>query len=335
MRASAGLAVVFAFATATSPLPARGAEVMLVHLPSAPMENSARVASAVTSLAAYLNAEVSALELEVKIFRRWQDADAFFVENRSNVLAVLGDASFFLDHPLDEGLIPSWRFVRSGSETYQRLVVVRTESEEIQGLAGLRGRSLQIVKTTGEQTEAYLARSVFGGEVAPQTWFGSIDVVADDFTAVASVLHGKADAALVAEHNPLLLSELGAKLRAVYRSPSLSLPVLALRADALSAEQQSAFYDALARIGENNDGPHLLEDLGVDGLRPIASGDREVLLRLPTSERKVMEIALPASSDVPLAPFPPPSPEDVTFGLTLELPEFPSAQARIRGKKTP
>ena len=317
---------------------AGAAEILLVHLPSAPLESSTQLATAVETLGEYLSAEVSGLELEVKIFRRWEDAHAFFTENASAITALLSDASFLLDLPPNERLIPVWRFVRSGKETYHRLLDVRTESQ-IQGVAELKARTLHIVKTTGGETLAFLEQAVFGGELAPQEWFGRLSAVADDFTAVASVLHSQGEVALIAEHNPLLRSHLGGELQSVYRSPPLSLPVLALRVAALRPEQRSALDDALARISQVSAGQQILAKLGLDGFRPILRGsspfDRDALLRLPSSRRKVMEIALPSGSAVSAQLPPPLGPEDVTFSLAIELPEFPTVTTLPTEKNEP
>ncbi len=122
----------------------------------------------------------------------------------------------------------------------------------------------------------------------------------------------------------------------MFTSQPLSLPVLAMREGALGADERGSLENALARIGESDGGRQILAELGVDALRPIASGsgrfDREALVRIPLMRRKAMEIALPS--------IPPPSSEgapslkplDVAFALAIELPEIPPA-TKLLGDK--
>jgi ABC-type phosphate/phosphonate transport system substrate-binding protein len=333
--AGAYLVATWLFATPLSAAPG----ALLVHLPSVPLESSTQLATAVTALRDYMSAEVPDFAIEVKIFRRWEDADLFYRQDSSAVVAVLSEASFLLDLPADEGFVPVWRFSRAGSETYHQVLVVRTEGQKFKAIGDLRDGSLQFVKTTGGQTFAFLSRAVFGGEVSPQDWFGSLEAVPDDFSAVANVLHGKIDAALVADYNPLLRSQLGNKLQALFTSPPLSLPVIALRSKALGPEQRAALDRAFSGMRENAEGKKVLEELGLDGLRPIADGggrfDREALLRIPSVQSKTMEIALPSSPPAASAGSSELSPKDVTFSLALELPEIAPATELSSVHKTP
>lgn len=335
-----GPALVLASALSFVPTPSLAASgTLLVHLPSVPVESSNRLASAVTELRDYMSAQVPGLALEVKIFRRWEDADAFFRADPTSVVAVLSEASFLLDLPADASFVPHWRFYREGSETYHQVLVVRKEDQDVHAVGDLQNRSLQFVKTTGAQTFAFLNQAVFGGELSLQDWFGTLEAVPDDFSAVANVLHGQIDAALVADYNPLLRSQLGDKLQSLFTSPPLSLPVLALRSDALDAKQKTALDTALRRIDQNDQGRKLLEELGIDGLRPIASGggpfDREALLRIPSVRKKALEIALPTTP--PSAPGAAEAllPTDITFSLALELPDIPPPTELSAPEKNP
>ncbi len=338
MRPGTAGAYLLASFVLTAPLSAAPG-ALLVHLPSVPLESSTRLATAVTALRDYMSAEVPGFVVDVKIFRRWEDADAFYQKDPSAIVAVLSEASFLLDLPAEEGFVPVWRFYREGSETYRQVLVVRTEDQTLSALADLRSHSLQYVKTTGGHTLSFLARAVFAGEVSPQDWFGSLEAAPDDFSAVASVLHGQVDAALVADYNPLLRSQLGDKLRTLFTSPPLSLPVIALRSQALGAEERAALDRAMASIGENVEGRKVLEELGLDGLRPIENGggrfDREALLRIPSVQKKTMEIALPSSVPAPSAGPSELTPADVTFSLALELPEIAPATELSSVGKTP
>jgi ABC-type phosphate/phosphonate transport system substrate-binding protein len=321
-----------------TPAPATAAapgDTLVVHLPSVPIDSSTRLASALTSLRDYL-ARVASLQLEVKIFRRWEDASQFCAQNPASIKLVLSEPSFLLDLPADAGFVPEWRFYRSGSETYRQVLVVRTEDASIQALPDLKGKSLQFVKTTGEKTDAFLERAVFAGEMKPKEWFGSMEAVPDDFSAVADLLHGQVDSALVADYNPLLVSALGDKLRAVFTSQPLSLPVLAVRAGAYGSGESESLEKALEGIGGTDEGRKILKELGVDALRPVASGsgrfDREALLRIPSLQKKAMEIALPSIPPESSEGAPSLAAGDVTFALAIELPEIPPV-TRLPGQK--
>ena len=68
---------------------AEGQRIMLVHLPSAPVEAANRQAEAVTSLAEYLQQRLPEQKLEPKIFRRWRDAHAFLRESPEKVALIV------------------------------------------------------------------------------------------------------------------------------------------------------------------------------------------------------------------------------------------------------
>lgn len=299
------------------------AETLLVHLPSVPIESSSRLANAVTSFADYLNAHIQGLSLEVKMFRRWEDAYAFYQSDPNAVTAILSESSFLLDLPRDDGFVPGWRFARNGDEFYRRLVIVRAEDESANNLSDLRGKHLTFVKTTGEQSVAFLGRSVFGGEVAPDEWFSGLEPVTDDFTAVAAVVHGQVDAALVADHNPLLRADLGPKLKEVYTSPRQSNPVFSIRSSAFDGQRETALAATLSDIAETPEGASMLSELLIDGFRPIRAADRQALVALPSASRKRLQVALPTGRPSPslgteasaLAP------SELTFTLAIELPE--------------
>src|SRR5439155_843454 len=113
-------------------------------------------------------------------------------------------------------------------------VVAAGGEARVSSLADLKGRSLALALSGGEQATRFLARAVFDGELTPETWFGKLVSETDELTAVADVLYGRADAALVSDDNPLFVSHLGKELKVVYTSPALSLPVVAYRASALT-----------------------------------------------------------------------------------------------------
>ena len=215
--------------------PAAAQDTFVVHLPSAPVEAAAHLAEAMTDLAAYLSEKVPGSTLEVRLFRRWSDADSYLEGHASSVALLLTEASFLLDRGAGSGFAPTHRLKREGRDTYRRLVVVRADAEDLGSLADLKGRSLTVVETAGASGPSFLERAVFEGVVAPLEWFGKLESEVDDFSAANKVLYGQTDSALISEHNPLVAGHLGRDLRAVYTSPPLSLPVLAVREGAFDA----------------------------------------------------------------------------------------------------
>ncbi len=104
-------------------------EVLLIHLPSAPVEAANRQAEAITALAEHLAARLPDRGLETKIFRRWRDARDFLSEQAEDVTLMLSDASSNLG--LSHGLTPAYRFTLGGRPTYRRLLVVGRELRSI------------------------------------------------------------------------------------------------------------------------------------------------------------------------------------------------------------
>ena len=293
--------------------------ILLVHLPSAPVEAANKQAEAITSLAEYLSQQLAGQPVEAKIFRRWRDANVFLAESSDSVELMLSDASFALAAPAD--LSPAYRFVRRGVETYRRQLVVLSERRELEKLADLSQKRVAIVETAGEGDLEFLQREVFEGDLDPATWFADLEPTLDDFLATASVLYGQTDAALIAEYNPLLASHLGKELRVIFDSPALSLPVLSLRSSAFDPARRQALARAIADLPSDPLGQRVLGDLGIEGLRPLAGGG--AVLRLATKREKRLEIALPTGGEfAPAAPALP-GPQELSYGIAVELPEIP------------
>ena len=307
---------------------------MLVYLPGAAVESPARLAGAVTDLAAYLNRQIPGLNLEVEAFRRAEDAVRFFEAKGQDVIVVVSEPAFLLDFPPGFDAVPMYRFVRSGRETQQKLVVVKANQPALRSLVGLRGRTLSLALGTGQGSAAFLAHGVFAGELVPDAWFGAISPEPDDSSAIASVLFGRADAALVSEHNPLLATHLGQDLREVYVSPPVSMPVVAVRPSDLGETQRTAMDRALDELGRSAQGPKVLAGLGIDSLRRIAEGDgpleRAGLLRLAAARSRTPAIALPPPSARGFEPLPGLKPEDLPFVVDLELVDLPLPSRPVR-----
>ncbi len=300
---------------------------MLVHLPSAPVEAANRQAGAITTLAELLSQRLSGDPVEAKIYRRWRDASQYLSTEGEGVALMLSDASFAQHLPA--GLEPAYRFVRGGSETYRRLLVVQADRQDLKKLVDLEGKALTVVETAGSADAAFLAREVFEGEIDPTAWFSAIDPAVDDFSATADVLYGQIDAALIAEYNPLLTQNLDTGLRVIFESPRLSLPVLAVRASAFTAEELVIVSSVLTDLGGDPLGQRVAATLGIDGLRELPRG---ASVAASTSRlEKTLEIAAPSGGEwqPPLPPLP--RPAALSFAVAVELPEIPLPPGDLPG----
>ncbi|HJS74188.1 MAG TPA: PhnD/SsuA/transferrin family substrate-binding protein [Vicinamibacteria bacterium] len=274
-------------------------KAMVVHLPEAPIESMSRLAEGVTALGTYLQGAVPELTLEVKAFRKSDDAIQFLAAQGEATALVVCDAAFLLELP--EGYEAAHRFVRRGRETAKKLVVVKKDSG-LHTLASLKGRSLTTTLGTTEPVMRFLAESVFRSEIDPRRWFSGIARETDDFTAIAAVLYGRTDAALVSEDNPLLASHLDKELSSVYTSPPVSLPVLAVHEGVFGPAQLEALAAAVDGLASRTEAESIRSVLSIDGFRLVPEGSRRAADLLGSaSVRRELEVALPA---MPLPPLP-------------------------------
>ena len=301
--------------------------VLLVYLPGAPIESGTKLAEAVTELGRHVESRMPDISLEVRAFRRWEDAVSFLGESGSDVALLVCDPAFLLDLPDDFGVVPVYRFLRSGSAVHRKLVVVRSDRNEITSLAHLRDHSISVAIGASEGSSLFLERVVFGGEIAPDEWFSEIRRETDDFSATVNVLFERTDASLVSEDNPLVIRHLGKELREVYASAPVSRSVLAVRAAAFREAQRDTLDTVLAELGTSEEGRKVLAGLRIDGLRPIEDGsgplDRMGLLTLPSVSEKPLEIATRPGGDFGLSLGRRPSPEEIPYTLGIELFELP------------
>jgi ABC-type phosphate/phosphonate transport system substrate-binding protein len=293
-------------------------KTMVVYLPSTPNESATRVAGSVTALASYLS-ERAGVRIEVKAFRRAEDATAYLATSAGETALVLADQSLLLDLPQGFDVQPAYRFVRGGRDTRRKLVVVRSDGPAT--LAALRGKSIAVAAGTGRGSAAYLARTIFGGELDPARWFSRIAYEPDDFSATTTVLFGRADAAIVSEDNPLLAAHLGKDLKEIYASRPVTLPILAI-SEALPAAQRSAIDQALAGLARAPEAQAVNAGLGIERLQRIPDGERAGFLRVPAGAARTMEIAAPPLAvDVPKLP--PLSPDQLPFFLVVDVLDVP------------
>ncbi len=279
------------------------ADSFAVHLPSHRAESAARLAIGLDQLTQRLEGALGGVDLQVEIFRKQEDLQAF-LRDTPNVVLVLSEVSFLGGSPIE--LEPVGRFMLNGVGSYRRVVVVPTASS-VQRLADLRGQELTVVRTASSL--GHLAASDFNSELDPETYFSALRQVVDDSEAVTDVLFGQAAAALVAEHSPLLQDNLGSKLRVVYRGSPISLPLISVRSGAVDESSRRNLVAVLGRIDQGG-GRSMLGQLGFEGLEavrgtelslmPSPSADAERAL-IPALDFELAEPTLPAKpSRLPL-----------------------------------
>jgi superkiller protein 3 len=189
-------------AEAPQPASATPRRTVLVFLPDIPAESEKRLAETLSTYVSQVAAS-SSVPLHIELFRRADDARSFFAANRPSIGIVIANPEFVAE--LASDLSPRFQFVREGRTSYKRVVIVPASS----AVKDLRGRTMSIA-------EGLRDNSSTGAKVVLAT---------DDDAAVANVLFGKSDAALVSEANPLLAQNT-AKLR-VISSASAQMPVIA------------------------------------------------------------------------------------------------------------
>ena len=310
-----------------SPVAAR--QILLAHLPSAPVENPTRLAEAIETLAGRLSADATGLTLEVEIFRRYEDAASFLDGHREEIAVVLAEPSFFLG--LADPPRPTHIGRVDGETVSRRLIVGSAVRAEFVGLADLRGGSLAVADVAGASTTKYLERSIFDGEMNPATWFGELRQVVDDGAAVAEVLFGGSDAALVDARHPSLRQREDA-LRIVWTGPSVPLPILALRDGTLTPPRRRALDQIVGTLAL--DAAEVLETLGLDGFERLADTTAIDLLEPAGKTSKRFEVALPPpfgeARCVPaLCPSAPPSAGELLFEIAPRWTPIPLPESAL------
>lgn len=325
------LAALFAAPPAPAAQPTGTSEsgVLLAYLPEAASSNPAELAQATDQLARELAAALPGRGLEAKIYRRFEDAEAFLREHGSRVILLLVDAPFLLSLPAGFEVEPRFRFVRGGAEERHYQLLVRADAPW-RSLADLAGRTLTVVPTAGANTTLFLERVLFARQVDdPKRFFGRIDPAIDDPSALANVQFASTDAALVADDNPQLRALVGSTLRVLYTSPASSLPVLAMRRGALDEAARDAVERLVSGLPSAPNGAAILAGLGIEAFRrvdPRQLLDRRSLLAMGEVARPSFEIALPPSGWRPQAAAPPAA-TTLGFFVELELPVIPLGES--------
>ena len=87
--------------------PACGQQILVVHLPSAPVAAAGDQAEAITAFVEYLAARLPGRDFEPEIFRRWPDVEDYLRQGSADVALMLSDAA--LAHDRSTGLTPASR----------------------------------------------------------------------------------------------------------------------------------------------------------------------------------------------------------------------------------
>lgn len=303
------------------PGPAPGRPVLFVYLPELPTAAADDLATASAGLAQALS--TARLTFEPKVFRQQADARAWLSAHAAAVSLLLVDPALLLDLPPGLAPRPLARAHRAGRQTHQRGVVVQQQSAA-RSLLELAGKSLALPASYGEAGTLVVERQVLRGDVSIGQHFSRVETTVDDVEALATMLYGRSDAALVALDNPRLASALAsAKVRVVYNGAAVSLPVLATVGSTLSPADISTLGSRIASLPST--AAAALAALGVDGFAPLDRPlpTRQALLSLPIATPPELS---PALLDFDLGGFgAPPAPRvaEIAFLLGLALPELP------------
>jgi ABC-type phosphate/phosphonate transport system substrate-binding protein len=250
---------------ATSATPRR---TVVVFLPDAAAETEKKLIETMSSFVSQLSSS-SGVPLTVEFFRRADDAREFIAANRDRVGVVVTNPEFAGDFKAQ------FQFSREGSRNYRRVVVVPSESS-IKSSSDLRGRTLSIAEGLRDTTGA-------GANVVRST---------DDLAAIANVLTGKTDAALVSEVNPLIVQN-ARRLRIVSTSGATPLPVVAF------APMPQPDREALTNALRSMSGTRLLAPLMISGLAAIEREPRAVAKKIDVVALSPRELGIPNPPDPP------------------------------------
>jgi tetratricopeptide (TPR) repeat protein len=253
---------------------------VVVFLPDAPAENEKKLFETMSAFVSQL-ASASGIPLNAEFFRRADDAREFVNANRERVGVMVSNPELAGDFK------PQFQFTHDGSRTYRRVVVVPASSA-IKSTGDLRGRTLTI-------PEGLRDVSGSGANVVQTT---------DDLTAVANVLTGKTDAALISESNALLAQNKG-RLRTIYTSGALPLPAIAF------APMPQSDREALITALRSMTSTRALLNLQVTGLAAI---ERES----PHPTAKRIEVTALSPRDLGIGP--PPAPP-ANLALRAPIPQ--------------
>lgn len=257
---------------AAEPTSATPRRTVVVFLPDAPAENDRKLAEAVNAILA-----TPPIPLQVEFFRRAEDAQSFIASHRDQVGMVISNPEF-----ISSDFTARFQFSREGRQTYRRVVVVPSRSS-IRNMDDLRGHTMSVVEILGDMGDAQNVR------------------VPDDLTAIANVLYGKTDAALVSEANPLLVQH-ASELRVIGTSSPQPLPVVAF---APMPEADRNAIDSMLR-----------------GARSAIGSLAQIQRAAPQPEPK-REIAYFTASTLALRAVQPPANVPLRFGPTVTHIEIP------------
>jgi hypothetical protein len=279
---------------------------LVVYLPDSPAESSKKLAESVTDLAQSVS-QRSGVPFELKFFRRAEDCAAYVAANRRELGLIVAPPEFLAELPNDTAFVPLYQFSRGGHETYRRVIVVKS-ADAARTLADLRGRTISFVPqlTRGALRDVAQYRAV---------------AAADDQTAVANVLYGGSDAALVSEQNPLAVAHIGKELRVIYTSGALPMPIVAIHTAAFNERERDAVASAFLASQRTLAAIQVTSLARTTESLAAILGAKEEAPR-PPEEKKQFEI-VGISSDALELPMPSTASLSVPVVVAIELPEIP------------
>lgn len=249
--------------TPSEPTSSTPRRTVVVFLPDTAAENEKKLFETMSSFVAQVSSSAN-VPLNVEFFRRADDAREFLAANRDRVGVIISNPEFTGDFK------SQFQFSHDGQRTYRRLVVVPSSSA-IKSLADLRGRSMSIAEGL---------RDVSGSGA-------TLVAAADDLGAIANVLTGKSDAAIVSENNILLAQNRG-RLRVVHTSAPAPLPVVAF------APMPQADRDALTSALRAMSATRALAPLQVSGLAALEREARPAAKKIEVANLSPRELGLVA-----------------------------------------
>ena len=263
----------------------------VVFLPDLPAESEKKLAETLASFLADVSSQ-SGVPLQPELFRRADDARAFLAANRDRVGIVIANGELLRDAG---GFTPRFRFGNNGQQSYRRVVVVPAKSP-LRAVADLRGKSVSGID---------LLRDAPPGA----TFVG----VSDDLTAMANVLTGSSDAAIVHEANPLLARHLGRDVRVIGTAGTNVMPIVAFAR--MPERDRDALLDALRSPAARA----ALASVQVSTLHALDTEPRHDPKHDPNHDPKRIDVSIvpPSALALRMHPEPPPS---LALRVSVDLP---------------
>ncbi|MEZ4402433.1 MAG: hypothetical protein R3B06_20580 [Kofleriaceae bacterium] len=236
-----------------------------VYAPTVPFEGTAARLAFATTLARHL----AGPDAVGRVYGRASDFSAALVGGDIQLAVV--DVAFLATTKIPHTTLAV--AVRAGATAAPWQLVVRAPAPP---LATLRGKTV-VAPITDGQHRAFVDHALFGGELAPDFWH--VEASPDTLSAVAAVVLGKADAAVV----PVGLA-LPGDLAAVTDLPSVSWPIL------IAARSAPAEVVTQARA----QAPRFAGAAAITGFRPADAEVEQALARRLRRPLRLPPLVVPA-----------------------------------------